>query len=78
VTKNEAKHENECWEELKTYFSPQELIELTMIICYFNMLNRVNDTLKLDLETPPSGMRTLKVPPEKLRRYAKDVLVQGA
>ena len=78
VTKNEAKHDEECWEELKTCFSPQGLIELTMIICHFNLMNRLNDTLQLDLETPPPGMSTLKVPPENLARYARNVLASGA
>ncbi|MFC1491228.1 carboxymuconolactone decarboxylase family protein [Nitrospinota bacterium] len=76
VTKNEAKHDRECWEVLKTYFSPQELIELTVIICHFNLMNRLNDTLQLDLETPPPGMSSLKVPPEKLARYARNVLAR--
>ena len=50
------------------------MIELTMIICHFNLMNRLNDTLQLDLETPPPGMNTLKVPPERLARYARNVL----
>jgi len=74
VTKNEAKHDEECWEELETYYSPQELIELTVVICHFNLMNRLNDTFQLELETPPPGMRSTKVPPEKLSRYARDVL----
>ena len=53
---------------------PQELIELTVVICHFNLMNRLNDTLQLELETPPPGMRSTKVPPEKLSRYARDVL----
>ena len=76
VTKNEAKHDETCWEELKTHFSSQELIELTVIICHFNLMNRLNDTLQLDLETPPPGMNTLKVPPGKLARYAQNVLAR--
>lgn len=77
VTKNESKHDEKCWEELKNYYSSQELIELTVIICHFNLMNRLNDTLQLDLETPPPGMSTLKVPPEKLERYARNVLARG-
>lgn len=76
VTKNEAKHDEECWEELQEYFSSQEMIELTVVICHFNLMNRLNDTLQLDLESPPPGMRSTKVPPEKLARYAREVLAQ--
>ena len=74
VTKNEAKHDDASWEKLRTFFSPQEMIELTMIICHFNLMNRLNDTLQLDLESPPPGMNTLKVSPERLARYARNVL----
>ena len=74
VTKNEAKRDEKCWEELKIYYNPQELIELIVVICHFNLMNRLNDTLQLELETPPTGMRSTKVPPERLGRYARDVL----
>lgn len=76
VTRNEAKRDRKCWEELKTYFDSQEIIELTMVVCHFNLMNRLNDTLQLDLETPPPGMRSTTVPPEKLRKYARDVLAR--
>lgn len=76
VTRNEAKRDTKCWEELKTHFNPQEIIELTVVICHFNLMNRLNDTLQLDLETPPPGMRSTTVSPEKLKRYARDVLAR--
>ena len=77
VTKNEAKKDETCWEALKAYLSSQELIELTVVICHFNLMNRLNDTLQLELETPPPGMNTLMVPPENLARYAKNVLARN-
>lgn len=78
VTKNTAKYDKQCWEELKSYFSPQEIVELTMVICHFNLLNRINDTLHLDLEVPPESMKTLKVPTDRFATYAKEVLSQVA
>ncbi|OGL60392.1 MAG: hypothetical protein A3J27_12705 [Candidatus Tectomicrobia bacterium RIFCSPLOWO2_12_FULL_69_37] len=76
VTKNEAKRDKKCWEEIKTHFSPQEIIELTVVICHFNLMNRLNDTLQLDLETPPPSMRSTTVAPEKLKKYAREVLAR--
>ena len=40
-----AKYDKACWEERKAYFSPQEIVELTMVICHFNLLKIINDTL---------------------------------
>jgi uncharacterized peroxidase-related enzyme len=74
VTKNTAKYDKACWEELKTYFSAQEIVELTMVICHFNLLNRINDSLHLDLEVPPPSMKTLKVSTDRFATYAQQVL----
>ncbi|MEK6709059.1 MAG: hypothetical protein AABZ64_00620 [Nitrospinota bacterium] len=76
VTRNEAKYDKKCWEEVKSHFNPQEIIELTMVICHFNLMNRLNDTLQLDLETPPPSMRSTRVSPGKLKKYAQDVLAR--
>jgi len=59
---------------LENFFTAQELIELTVVICHFNLMNRLNDTLQLDLEVPPPGMKSVKVSPRKLATYAKNVL----
>lgn len=74
VTRNEAKFNKECWEELKTHFTPQELVELTMSICLFNAMNRLNDSLQLEFDLPPGEMRSLKVTPQKMADYAREVL----
>lgn len=36
--------------DLTTNFSPPEIVELTMVICVFNVFNRVNDVLTQDID----------------------------
>jgi uncharacterized peroxidase-related enzyme len=50
VTKNEARRDMVGFERLKTFFSDDEIVELTWVSALFNMINRVTDALWLDVE----------------------------
>ncbi len=38
------------FDELKRHFSNSQIVELTMLVALYNMINRFNEALKLDPE----------------------------
>ena len=50
VTLNEARRDNAAFAELKKHFNDDEIVELTWVSALFNMVNRINDALWLDIE----------------------------
>ncbi|OGL60433.1 MAG: hypothetical protein A3J27_10340 [Candidatus Tectomicrobia bacterium RIFCSPLOWO2_12_FULL_69_37] len=54
VTRNTAKSRDDVFAEVSRRFSRPELVELTMVITYFNMRNRFQDSLRIPLEAQES------------------------
>src|SRR3989304_1237823 len=52
--RNTAKSRDDVFEEVSGHFSRSELVELTMVITYFNMRNRFQDSLRIPLEAQES------------------------
>ena len=50
VTNNSAARNDELFERLKTLYSNAEIVELTMVSAMFNMINRLNDSLRVPIE----------------------------
>jgi uncharacterized peroxidase-related enzyme len=50
VTLNQAARDKAAFENLKRYFSEPEIIEITWLSAYFNMSNRIHDSLQIDIE----------------------------
>ncbi|MPZ89223.1 MAG: hypothetical protein GEU81_14380 [Nitriliruptorales bacterium] len=50
VTRNQAARDKEGFEALREWFDDDEIVELTWLSAMFNMLNRVHDSLHLDIE----------------------------
>lgn len=50
MTLNQAPHDDEAFERLKRFFTSAEIMELTWVIGLFNMNNRVQDALRLEIE----------------------------
>jgi len=62
-------------EELKNHFSPEQIIEITMVSGFFNFWNRFTDSLEIDLETSDSvgNIRKSKtVDPQAYKNYLRD------
>jgi hypothetical protein len=58
VTRNEARRDTAGFERLKAYFTDDEIVELTWVSALFNMINRITDSLWLDIEeTDVEGIR---------------------
>lgn len=52
VTTNEAARDKAAFEALKEHFDDDEIVEITWLSAMFNMLNRVHDSLLIDIELP--------------------------
>ena len=51
MTKNTAQRDNVAWTDMKANFSDQEIVEISMACAMFNMINRLNDSFRTDLES---------------------------
>jgi alkylhydroperoxidase family enzyme len=52
VTRDAKRVGDELWAELKQHFDDGEIIELTAATTLFNMFNRFNDALQVDVTQP--------------------------
>jgi alkylhydroperoxidase family enzyme len=50
MTLNTAKHDDHLWEELRGLFSEAEIVEISLSAAMFNMINRLNDSFRTELE----------------------------
>ena len=51
VTLNKALNDGPLWDSLRENFSDAEIVEITLASSMFNMINRLNDTFRSELET---------------------------
>jgi uncharacterized peroxidase-related enzyme len=73
VTRNEAARDKAAFEALAEHFDEHEIVEITWLSAMFNMLNRVHDSLLLDIESPEevAGIqRTAHIPHEAVVSWA--------
>ncbi len=72
VTKNTAKARDDVFDHVRSRFDEREFVELTMVVTYFNMRNRFQDSLRipLDDEEKIEGIKHgRRQNPEDLRAY---------
>lgn len=50
MTLNTAKRDDVAWQEMRRLFSDAEIVEISLIVGMFNMLNRLNDSFRTELE----------------------------
>ena len=50
MTLNTAKRDNAVWSELRRLFSDAEIVEISLACAMFNMINRLNDSFRTELE----------------------------
>ncbi len=50
MTLNTAKHSGAAWDDLRRLFSDAEIIEISLACAMFNMINRLNDSFRTELE----------------------------
>ena len=50
MTLNTAKRDDAVWAELRHLFSDAEIVEISLACAMFNMINRLNDSFRTELE----------------------------
>ena len=50
MTLNTAKHDDVVWNELRRHFDEREIVEISLASGLFNMINRLNDSFRTELE----------------------------
>lgn len=51
MTLNNAQRDNEVWDAMKANFSEAEIVEISMACSLFNMINRLNDSFRTEIES---------------------------
>ena len=76
VTLNTARERYDVFEEVKKHFSDSEIVELTMVITYFNMRNKFNDALEIPIEAQEEIDRNKirRKNPDDLKAYLEALL----
>ncbi len=72
VTKNTARSREDVYQEARRHFSEAELVELTLMVGFFNMFNRLTDSLRLPVEAPEEVrkiQRSVRLDPERVQGY---------
>jgi alkylhydroperoxidase family enzyme len=50
MTLNTAKRDDAVWSDLRRQFSDAEIVEISLACAMFNMINRLNDSFRTELE----------------------------
>lgn len=60
MTLNTAKHDDGVWNELRKHCNDAEIVEVSMMCGLFNMINRLNDSFRTELESEEYNRRQHK------------------
>ena len=57
MTLNTAKRDQAVWEDLRRLFNEAEIVEISLACAMFNMINRLNDSFRTELESEEYNRR---------------------
>jgi hypothetical protein len=80
MTLNTAKRDDAVWNELRALFSDPEIVEISLACGMFNMINRLNDSFRTELEPEEYNRRqhrAVGVTRAALEAYACNVCGSG-
>ena len=80
MTLNTAKRDDTAWNELRSLFSDAEIVEISLSCAMFNMINRLNDSFRTELESEEYNRRqhrAVGVTAQALEDYACRICGQG-
>jgi alkylhydroperoxidase family enzyme len=72
MTLNTAKNDDAVWNEMSRLFTDAEIVEISLITGMFNMINRLNDSFRTELEPEEYNRRqhgAVGVTKQALRDY---------
>ena len=73
MTLNTAKRDGPAWDNLRRLFSDAEIVEISLACAMFNMINRLNDSFRTELEPEEYNRRqhgAVKVTASVIVEYA--------
>jgi len=73
MTLNTAKRDGPAWDDMRRLFSDAEIVEISLACAMFNMINRLNDSFRTELEPEEYNRRqhgAVGVTAAKLDDYA--------
>ena len=73
MTLNTAKRDGPAWDDLRKLFNDAEIVEISLACALFNMINRLNDSFRTELEPEEYNRRqrsAIGVTPAALEDYA--------
>jgi alkylhydroperoxidase family enzyme len=80
MTLNTAKRDGPAWDDMRRLFSDAEIVEISMACALFNMINRLNDSFRTELEPEEYNRRqhgAVGVTPAALNDYACRICAAG-
>ena len=80
MTRNTAKADDAVWNELRGLFNEAEIVEISLACAMFNMINRLNDSFRTELESEEYNRRqhgAVGVTKEALEDYACIICERG-
>ena len=81
MTLNTAKRDGPAWDDMRRLFSDAEIVEISLACGLFNMINRLNDSFRTDLESEEYNRRqhgAVGVTAQALERYACRICASGS
>jgi hypothetical protein len=57
MTLNTAKRDGPAWNDLRKLFNDAEIVEISLACAMFNMINRLNDSFRTELESEEYNRR---------------------
>ena len=57
MTLNTAKRDGAAWDDLRRLFNDAEIVEISLACAMFNMINRLNDSFRTELESEEYNRR---------------------
>lgn len=81
MTLNTAKSEDAAWESMHRLFTEAEIVEISLITGMFNMINRLNDSFRTELEPEEYNRRqhgAIGVTARALEDYACRICASAA
>lgn len=73
MTLNTAKRDGPAWDDMRRLFTDAEIVEISLACGLFNMINRLNDSFRTELESEEYNRRqrgAVGVTARALERYA--------
>ncbi|MGQ0751630.1 MAG: carboxymuconolactone decarboxylase family protein [Betaproteobacteria bacterium] len=80
MTLNTAKRDDAVWADLRGHFSDGEIVEVSLACAMFNMINRLNDSFRTELEPEEHNRRqhgAVGVTAKALEDYACRICAGG-